>query len=160
MNKQIAAVVAAHSNLTRAAEALHGSRAWCKAEALDNYKREMRELRDENEDVVYHAESEGKSSEEMAALYARLADRVRALEAKKPAELTAQENVDLDNLIAAHREAHEHWVDVAYSIRCAARKNADLRRSILLEKQFPADLAHNIRRDAERSPSSAMFYYA
>ena len=159
MNKQIALVIAA-ANLTRAAEALHGSRVWARAEALDGYKREMRELLDDNEDVVHHAENEGKSAEEMAALYARLAAKVRALEAKKPTELTYQENVDLDNLIAAHREAHEHWVDVAYTIRCDARKNADLRRAILLEKKFPSDLAHNIRQDEKRSPGSAMFYYA
>lgn len=158
MNKQIALVIAAAAKLDATAAALYDSRVWAQASALDDYKREMRELLDDNEDVVYHAENEGKSIEEMAKLYARLAAKVKALEAKKPADLTDQENVELDNLLAAHRDAHEHWVDVAYAIRCPAQKNADLRRAILLEKQFPADLAHNIRRDAERSLGSAMFY--
>lgn len=160
MNKQIAIVIAAAAKLDAAAAALYDSRVWARASALDDYKNEMRSLLDDNEETVEFAKNEGKAVEEMGALYARLAAKVKALEAKKPAALTSAEHEQMDRLLSAHDEARAEWADVSYSIRCAARKNADLRRSILLEKQFPAELAHEIRREAERSPSSAMFYYA
>ena len=158
MNQQIAAAIAAHDKLTSAAADLQGSRVWARAEELDLYKNEMRELIVANEAEVKFAENDGKTVEEIGALYAKLAERVRALEAKKPAALTDAENDELDRLIAAHAAAYEEWADVSYNLRNAARKNADLRRAVLLEKNLPTDLMRQIRRDGERFPGSVIFY--
>ena len=93
MNKQIAAVVAAHSNLTRAETALQESTLWARRRALNR----------------------AGSSSVMAA------------------ELTAQENEELDALLQALRTAHAEWTAAFYALRCAAQKSADLRRSLLVE---------------------------